>query len=78
LLENGADVNHQNAQGDTALHLALREAMVSNSFDIEIIRALIENGAALDAENEKGDTPLDIAGSDTELGQLLLNASTGN
>jgi ankyrin repeat protein len=75
LLENGADVNHQNAQGDTALHLAVREAVVSNSYDIEIVDALIAGGAALDVENEKGQSPLDLAGKDTEIGQMLLQTS---
>jgi ankyrin repeat protein len=77
LLENGANVNHQNAQGDTALHLAVRKGLVSNSFDIEIVRALIEYGAALDVKDGQGQTPLDIAGSDTDIGELLLAAGSG-
>jgi uncharacterized protein len=77
LLENGADVNHQNAQGDTALHLAVRKGLISNNFDIEIIRALIEHGAALNVKDGKGQTPLDMAGLDTEIGKLLLEASAG-
>ena len=77
LLENGANVNHQNARGDTALHLAVRKGLVSNGFDIEIVRALIEHGAALDVQDGKGQTPLEIAGPDTEIGKLLLEAGAG-
>jgi ankyrin repeat protein len=55
LLELGADVNHKNQAGHTALHgAAYRQAP-------RIVEFLVENGADLTATNERGWTALDIA-----------------
>jgi len=54
LVARGASVNHQNAQGNTALHFAM-------SFDKEglIAEYLIQNGADDTIENVDGLTPYD-------------------
>ena len=54
LIIRGANVNHQNAQGNTALHFAL-------AFDTQglIGEFLIEHGADDTIENLKGLTPYD-------------------
>jgi len=77
LLENGANIDHQNDSGETALHRAVYAGTLSNSFDTEIVLSLIEHGAALDIEDEQGRTPLDIAGPETEIGKMLLEAAAG-
>lgn len=58
LLVRGANINHQNAQGNTALHFAL-------AFDAEgtLGEYLIEHGADDTIENVEGMTPYDgVAG----------------
>jgi ankyrin repeat protein len=54
LLVRGANINHQNAQGNTALHFAL-------AFDAEGLLGeyLIEHGADDSIENVDGLTPYD-------------------
>ena len=54
LVARGAAINHQNAQGNTALHFAM-------SFDTEgvIAEYLIEHGADDTIENVDGLTPYD-------------------
>ena len=54
LCARGAAINHQNAQGNTALHFAM-------SFDTEGLLAeyLIQNGADDTIENIDGLTPYD-------------------
>ncbi len=54
-LERGADVNHANVAGDTALHLAAQTG------DDTLVAELIAHGARIDAKNKKGFTPLDLA-----------------
>ncbi|OUM68516.1 hypothetical protein PIROE2DRAFT_66924 [Piromyces sp. E2] len=55
LLEKGADVDHQEAQGNTALHYAAR---LGNTVTIE---KLIKNKANLEIQNYKRETPLMVA-----------------
>ena len=52
LIENGADVNKEDKDGNTPLI----EAVMGNNESI--IRFLIENGADVNKENRKGNTPL--------------------
>ena len=52
LVEDGAQVNAADEDGDTALHRA-----ASSGFD-EIIRLLAANGARLEPRNKQGQTPL--------------------
>ena len=52
LIDAGADVNHQDAKGKTALHRAARAGFVKT------IPALMERGASLEVEDARGETPL--------------------
>ncbi|CAC5404357.1 unnamed protein product [Mytilus coruscus] len=54
LIQNGADVNKQNENGDTALHLA-----ISADVDIDVLRILMERGSCLKITNNNGKTPLE-------------------
>jgi len=55
LLDKGADVDHQEAQGNTALHYASRQG------NIVTIEKLIKRKASLEIQNYKRETPLMIA-----------------
>ena len=55
LLEAGADVNHPDIEGTTALHVAAENG------DLDAIDTLIRRGANCVAENTHGNIPLDIA-----------------
>ena len=55
LLESGADVNAQNKDHETTLHLASRLRLH------EMARLLLEHGAIVDVMNSEGKTPLQLA-----------------
>ena len=55
LLENGADINVRDKDGNTALMLAIR------SENTEIATFLIENGADVNEKTDSGDTVLMVA-----------------
>lgn len=70
LLDNGADLNQKDAQGNTCLHLAAWLTLE------KVVKILIERGAIIDAENNLLETPLQRA---AEIGsgsifEILLNA----
>lgn len=54
LVEKVADINYQNEDGYSALHLACLHR------DLEAILLLIQNGASLDIQTTKGFTPLEL------------------
>ena len=54
ILEKGADVNKQNNNGETALHIALRCG------NMEIIKLIMKKNPALDIKNKDGIIPLDL------------------
>lgn len=59
LLDNGADANARNHNGETPLHYAAKYAQ---DFTSENARILVEEGGAdIDAKDSDGRTPLDIA-----------------
>lgn len=64
LLNAGADVDHQNQDGDTALIKA------AGNDNLEAVRALIQAGADLNLENSEGETAWDLA-SDAEVTDLI-------
>jgi uncharacterized protein len=53
-LSRGADINHANAAGQTAMHLSVDQSD-------EVIRFLASKGARLDVKDRDGRTPLDLA-----------------
>nr|KAG5691673.1 hypothetical protein BaRGS_014128 [Batillaria attramentaria] len=55
LVQNGADVNAQTSNGDTACHLAAYRG------HLEAVKLLVEVGADLDLTNNKFRTPYDDA-----------------
>ena len=57
LLEQKLNVNHKNANGNTALH----EAAAAGK--LEMVKLLISRGANSKIRNNYGETPLDIAGN---------------
>jgi ankyrin repeat protein len=55
LLECGADVNAQNKDHETPLHLAIRRRLP------EMAQFLLEHGADVNAKNSRGKSPLHFA-----------------
>nr|WP_286642737.1 IS1595 family transposase [Spiroplasma ixodetis] len=54
LIENGANINHANQNGDTALHLATKNGLA------QIVNTLLINNAHIHFINQNGDTALTI------------------
>ena len=74
LLDEGADVNREDARGCTPLHLAIRS---SNSDDASCVEALLAADADVCAVDPTGNTPLHVAAAkpaSAEVLQLLLVA----
>jgi ankyrin repeat protein len=68
LINNGANVNAQNKDGNTPLHKA------SEHGNTEVAKLLIENGANVNAQDKNGLTPLHVAiRYFTEIALLLIN-----
>ncbi|MEJ2754135.1 MAG: ankyrin repeat domain-containing protein [Chloroflexota bacterium] len=75
LLVNGADIDHQDNLGRTALHYAAFSKYGGISSPAAA-KLLIDHGAALDIEDNEGLTPLDIALPD--VAELLREAGAEN
>jgi ankyrin repeat protein len=57
-IEKGANINKQNKDGQTPLHLALKNK------NMEIIGILLDNKAKLNIPNNEGEIPFDYFTSD--------------
>ena len=69
LLEQGANVNIENNEGNTALTLSIERVTLYYG---RIFDALVQFNADLDHLNHKGDSPLSLANEDEETTLLLL------
>ena len=58
LLENGANINHQDLQGKTALHYAAELGKT------RCLPFLLQKGSNVDARDKHNKTPMDLASSE--------------
>eukprot|EP00047_Mylnosiga_fluctuans_P000016 m.183756 g.183756 ORF g.183756 m.183756 type:complete len:1071 (-) comp10001_c0_seq29:385-3597(-) len=75
LLDGGADVNMATDEGETAVHLAVRQCKKQPA-SVEIVRLLLARGASASAPDISGCTPLHLAvqiGAPPEVARLLLD-----
>lgn len=63
LLKDGHEVNRKNEEGDTALHIAVRNRKLM------FIELLLENGASCDIQNGKGKTALHLVAKERSQSQ---------
>lgn len=68
LLQQGADVNGRNRDGNTALHLAMFLGRA------ETAELLLKSGADVNARNDDGATPVDVLGVPWGMTQLAFGA----
>lgn len=71
LIQNGADVNAQGADGETPLHVAI------GAENEKIAEVLIKNGADLNAKDRSGRTPLHLATEQSSIKMVELLAKNG-
>lgn len=67
LLDQGADINARNVDGDTPLHTHVAHPEADPRF-------LLERGADVDVENNRGENPTFVAVSSPEMMDLLIRA----
>lgn len=64
LVKHGADVNQAGHEGDTPLHLAVRQ---ENELSSWVVETLLERGANMHKKNEQGETSFDLLPNKKEL-----------
>lgn len=69
LINNGADVNKQDNNGDTPLHIATKKS----NLDPTTIKLLVHSGSSTSTKNNAGKTPIDYTQKD-ESGDERMNA----
>ena len=78
LLENGADTNLQNADGETALHGAVSNDTDYTDYIYDMVYSLLEKGADPTIEDRDGNTAYDLArrrfGAQDRICKLIFNA----
>jgi len=72
ILSKGADINEAATSGDVAGWTAIHYA--ASNGNAELLKFLIKNGANVNAVTADGKTPLSLAGSNTEIIELLKAA----
>ena len=72
LISNGADINHQDCNGWSALHFAVQEKHA------DTILILLTNGAAIDLKDAYGNTPLWRATFDAKGNYQLVKLLTAH
>jgi ankyrin repeat protein len=65
LIEFGANINHQNCHGWTALHAAI------SCDQLTVVNLLLESDADCGLKTNEGDTPYDLAIGKREIEKLL-------
>lgn len=79
ILERGADINAQNAYGDTPLHLTARgDGTGAASPNSDLLKMLLDAGANPNLANARGDLPLHLALRRDITLDRTLNAQTGD
>lgn len=68
VLEKGPDLNWQNGDGDSALHLAVRLGR------LPFVQAFVDKGASVTVRNKKGQTPASLTQA-PEISAILQSAS---
>src|SRR5262249_39193437 len=65
LLSGKIDVNAQDTEGRTPLHLAMESALANSSYELEtVVSLLLTNGAQRNIQDKAGRTPLQILASE--------------
>lgn len=72
LLISRANVNAEDSQGNTPLHLAVASAQVLSDEVRGTVELLLASGAAVNAKNSQGNTPLHLVGRAKKVAELLL------
>ncbi|KAE9546613.1 hypothetical protein FO519_010175, partial [Halicephalobus sp. NKZ332] len=72
LVMKGADINHQDHYGRTALHGAAKDG------NYEIAKFLVENGANASLKTNNGNTALDLAAKSSEKNEELIQYLTSH
>ena len=73
LIQKGADVNFQDHNGNTPLHLAAKN---ESQLSLRIMEILVESGADIDLKNQDDKTPLDDLSDDVFKTRLLEKAGS--
>jgi len=71
LAENGCDLDYQNSDGLTALHIAVREGKIS------MATALVRKGASMDIQDASGKTPMDLLSSQRDIERVCMIGNVG-
>ncbi len=72
LIDNGANINHRDRNGDSALHFAVQQKTT------DCAKTLIEKGADIEVQDNHGNTPLWRAVSSSQGDTTLVNLLVDN
>ncbi|KAJ5833328.1 Ankyrin repeat-containing protein [Penicillium riverlandense] len=74
LAQHGADLNLRNAEGETALHLAVRARKIWHTAyrEKEIVQLLLRLGANPDVMDNNGRTPLALSAQNPEIFKIMV------